>query len=228
MNKKLTALAVYLFLSIVSVVSAQRRVVLQPARAIELALQNNEAVKQAQKVVERAKANLRVSKAIYLPQVGLTGEYQRQKDGDIDDRDYITRAQASMLLAQFGEIPESLDAAQQDVRKSEIEYERAKKQSVHAVRNLWNNIILTQEEIQERRAIETELNKNSKAPKLSTQKNGYLSSVVSIQNLSCRSSNLPLTNFNDGLMWTLRNSSVSSDSIRWQKLPSHNPYLTMI
>ena len=105
MSKKLTALAVCLFLSIAGAVSAQRLVSLQPARAIELALQNNETVKKAEKVVERAKANLRVSKAVYLPQVGLTGEYQRQKDGDIDERDYLTRAQASMLLAQFGEIP---------------------------------------------------------------------------------------------------------------------------
>lgn len=166
-SKRLTkVLAVCLFFIMGSTISAQRLVILQPARVIELALQNNEAVKQAEKVVERAKANLRVSKAIYLPQVGVTGEYQRQKDGDIDDRDYLTRAQASMLLAQFGEIPESLDAAQEDVRKSEIEYERAKKQSVHAVRNLWNNIILTQEEIHERRAIETELNKKLKGTQI--------------------------------------------------------------
>ena len=167
MNKRLTRVfTVCLCLSIVSAVSAQRRVILQPARVIELTLQNNEAMKQAEKVVERAKANLRVSKAVYLPQIGLTGEYQRQKDGNIDDRDYLTRAQASMLLAQFGEIPESLDAAQEDVRKSEIEYQRVKKQSVHTVRNLWNNIILTQEEIQERRAIETELNKKLKGTQI--------------------------------------------------------------
>ena len=167
MNKRLTkVLAICLFFTIGSVVSAQRRVILQPARAIELALQNNETVKKAEKVVERAKANLRVSKAIYLPQVGVTGEYQRQKDGDIDERDYLTRAQASMLLVQFGEIPEGLDAAQEDVRQAEIEYERAKKQRVHDVRNLWNNIVLTQEEIQERRAIEVELNKKLKGTQI--------------------------------------------------------------
>ena len=162
MSKKLTALTVCLFFSIVGAVSAQRLVSLQPERAIELALQNNETVKKAEKVVARAKANLRVSKAVYLPQVGLTSEYQRQKDGDLDDRDYLTRAQVSMLLAQFGEIPQGLDAAQEEVRKVEIEYQRAKKQIVHAVRNLWHNIILTQEEIQQRRAIEIELEKKLK------------------------------------------------------------------
>ena len=158
-NKRLTALAVCLFFGIVGAVSAQRLVSLQPKRAIELALQNNEAVKKAEKVVQRAKANLRVSKAVYLPQVGLTSEYQRQKDGDIDERDYLTRAQMSMLFAQFGEIPAGLDDAQEEVRKAEIEYERARKTSVHTVRNLWNNIILTQEEIEERGAIAAELEK---------------------------------------------------------------------
>ena len=161
-NKKLTALAVCLFFSIAGATSGQRLISLQPARAIELALQNNETVRKTEKVVERAKANLRVSKAIYLPQVGVTSEYQRQKNGDIDERDYLTRAQMSMLLAQFGEIPDALDDAQEEVRKAEIEYERAKKESVHAVRNLWHNIILTQGEIEQRRAIEVELQEKLK------------------------------------------------------------------
>ena len=166
MNKRLTALALCLFFSIAGAVSAQRLVSLRPARAIELALENNKTVKKAEKVLERAKANLRVSKAVYLPQVGLTGEYQRQKDGDIDERDYLTRAQASMLLAQFGEIPQGLDDAQEDVRKAEIEYERAKKERVYAVRGLWHNIILTQEEIEERGAIAVELEKKLKGTQI--------------------------------------------------------------
>ena len=163
MNKRLAALVIgTLFFSIVSVVSAQRLVSLQPTRAIELALQNNETVRKAEKVLERAKASLRVSKAVYLPQVGITSEYQRQKDGDIDETDYLTRAQMSVLFTQFGAIPAGLDAAQEAVRKAEIEYERAKKDSVHAVRSLWHNIILTQEEIQQRRAIEVELQEKLK------------------------------------------------------------------
>ncbi len=177
MNKRLTALSVCLLLSIAGVVSAQRLVSLQPARAIELALENNEAVRKAEKVLERAKANLRVSKAVYLPQVGLTSEYQRQRDGDIDESDYLTRAQMSVLLAQFGEIPQGLDAAQEEVRKAEIEYERSKKGTVHAVRNLWHNIILTQEEIEQRRAIEVELQEKLKGMQSKQEKKriGYLS-----------------------------------------------------
>ena len=149
---------------------AQRLISLSPTRALELALQNNESVKKAEKVVERAKANLRVSKAVYLPQVGLTGEYQRQKDGDIDERDYLSRAQMSVLLAQFGEIPAGIDEAQENVRKAEIEFERAKKDVVGELRNIWHNIILTQEEIQQRRAIETELEKKLKGTQMKHEK----------------------------------------------------------
>ena len=177
MNKRLTALAACLLLSIAGAVSAQRLVSLQPARAIELALENNETVKKAEKVLERAKANLRISKAVYLPQVGLTSEYQRQKDGDIDERDYLTRAQMSVLFAQFGEIPQGLDAAQEEVRKAEIEYERAKKVTVHAVRNIWHNIILTEEEIKQRRAIEIKLKEKLRGTQLKQEEKriGFLS-----------------------------------------------------
>lgn len=147
-------------------VPAQEMVSLQATRAIELALQNNEAVKKAEKVVQRAKANLGVSKAVYLPQVGITSEYKRQKDGDFEDRDYLTRAQMSFLFAQFGEIPDGLDNAHEQVRKAEIEYERVKKETVHAVRNLWHDITLTQEEITQRQAIEIELQKKLKGTQI--------------------------------------------------------------
>lgn len=182
MNRSLTPLAAclcFIFVLFVSqgllfkgvgTVSAQELVSLRSTRAIELALQNNEAVKKAEKVVERAKANLRVSKAVYLPQVGVTSQYQRQKNGDFDERDYLTRAQMSVILAQFGEIPRGLDAAQEEVRKAEIEYERVRKETVHAVRNLWHDITLTQEEIKQRRAIEVELQKKLKSTQTKHEK----------------------------------------------------------
>ena len=182
MNKNMIPLAVYISFILAlfvgesflfkgtSTVSAQEVVSLQPTRAIELALRNNEAVKKAEKVVKRAKANLRVSKAVYLPQVEITSQYQRQKNGEIDERDYLTRAQMSVILAQFGEIPRGLDTAQEAVRKAEIEYERVKKETVHAVRNLWHDITLTQEEIKQRQAIEVELQKKSKITQIKHEK----------------------------------------------------------
>jgi outer membrane protein TolC len=182
MNKRLIPLAIRLFFIFallisqsllfkeVGIVSAQELISLRSTRAIELALQNNETVKKAEKVVERAKANLRVSKAVYLPQVGLTSQYQRQKYGDFDERDYLTRAQMSVILAQFGEIPRGLDAAQEEVRKAEIEYERVRKETVHAARNLWHDITLTQEEIKQRRAIEVELEKKRESTQIKHDK----------------------------------------------------------
>ena len=52
------------------------------------------------------------------------------------------------------------------MRKAEIEYERAKKERVYAVRGLWHNIILTQEEIEERGAIAVELEKKLKGTQI--------------------------------------------------------------
>ncbi len=166
-DKRLIKLAaITLLFSLCGGPAAQQVVTLQPARAITLALENNEAVQQAEKRVEQARANLRVSKAIYLPQVGVTGEYQRQREGDIERRDYLTRAQVSVLLTQFGEIPMALDAAQEAVRKALLDAERAKNETVYDVRTLWHNIILTQEEIAERRAIEVELQKKLKGTQI--------------------------------------------------------------
>ncbi len=167
-------LCLLIMVSIVTPLSAQRLMSLTPARAMELALQNNEVVKKAEKVVEKANANLRLSKAVYLPQVGLTGEYQRQKEGEIDERDYLSRAELSVLLAQFGAVPDGLDAAQEAVRKAEIAHERAKKDVVSALRNLWHDIILTQEEIRQRRAIEVELEEKLQATQIKHEKKRIL------------------------------------------------------
>ncbi len=167
-------LCLLITMRIVSSVSAQRLISLTPARAIELVLQNNEFVKKAEKGVDKAKANLRVAKAVYLPQVGLTGEYQRQRDGDIDERDYLSRAELSLLLMQFGELPKGLDDAQEEVRKAEIAHERAKKELVSALRNLWHDIILTEEEIRQRRAIEVELEKKLEVTQIKHEKKRIL------------------------------------------------------
>lgn len=174
MNTRLTAPALCLLLLVASAVPAQRRVFLTPARAIELTLKNNDAVKKAEKLVERAEATLRVSRAIYLPQVGVTGEYQRQKDSERDAWDYLSRAQLSVLLAQFGEVPEGLDTAQEAVRKSKIALERVKTDVVHQLRNLWHALILTQEEIAQRRAIEVELVKKLKGTQIKHEKKRVL------------------------------------------------------
>ena len=141
-------------------------------RATELALQNNKTVKKAEKVAERAKANLSISRAVYMPQLGLTGSYERYKNDDqnIDDGDYLSRAQISQLLGRFGAVPADLDQAQVDVRKSGIEHERAKKEIVYAIRRLWHDITLTLEEIQQRSNIEVSLQKKLKGIQIKHEK----------------------------------------------------------
>ena len=148
----------YLFLSVSTPILAQNQVTLTLENASRLVLKNNEEILKAQKILERAKANLRIARSVYFPQVGLTGFYERRKNGDLGvDTDYRSRVSLSQLIARFGEVPRDLDQAQENVRISEIELERAKQAVIFALRRLWHNIALTEEEIQQRSTVETTL-----------------------------------------------------------------------
>ena len=146
---------------------AQDEVTLTPEKASRLALRNNEKVLKAQKVLERAKANLQTARAVYLPQVGLTGFYERRKndDLDLDGRDYLSSVSLSQVIARFGEVPQDLDQAQENVRKSGIELKSAEQEVIFTLRRFWHNITLTEEEIQQRSAIETTLQEKLKVAK---------------------------------------------------------------
>lgn len=138
---------------------AQDEVKLTLEKASRLVLKNNEKVLKAQKVLERAKANLQSARSVYLPQIGLTGYYERRKNDDLDlgERDYLSTVSLSQVLARFGEIPADLDQAQESVRKSGIELESAKQEVIFALRRLWHDTTLTEEEIQQRSVVETTL-----------------------------------------------------------------------
>ena len=146
---------------------AQDEVILTPEKASRLTLKNNEKVLKAQKVLERAKANLQTARSVYLPQIGLTGFYERQKndDFDLDERDYLSSVSLSQVIARFGEVPTDLDQAQEAVRKSDIELKRAEQEVIFTLRRHWHNITLTEEEIQQRSVIETSLQEKLKVAK---------------------------------------------------------------
>ena len=146
---------------------AQDEVTLTPEKASRLALKNNEKVLKAQKVLERAKANLQTARSVYLPQIGLTGFYERRKndDRDLDERDYLSGVSLSQVIARFGEVPQDLDQAQENVRKSGIELKSAEQEVIFTLRRFWHNITLTEEEIQQRSAIETTLQEKLKVAK---------------------------------------------------------------
>ena len=146
---------------------AQDEVTLTPEKASRLALRNNEKVLKAQKVLERAKANLQTARSVYLPQIGLTGFYERRKndDLDLDERDYLSGVSLSQVIARFGEVPQDLDQAQENVRKSGIELKSAEQEVIFTLRRLWHNITLTEEEIQQRSVIETALQGKLKVAK---------------------------------------------------------------
>ena len=156
----------YLLLSVSVPLHPQDEVMLTLEEASRLVLKNNEKVLKAQKILERTKANLRIARSVYFPQVGLTGFYERRKNGDLGlERDYLSRVSLHQLIAQFGEVPKDLDGAQENVRLSEIELERAKQEVIFALRRLWHNIALTEEEIEQRSAVEATLQEKLKGIK---------------------------------------------------------------
>ena len=148
----------YLLLSVSVPMFAQNEVTLTLEEASRLVLKNNEKVLKAQKILERVKANLQIARSVYFPQVGVTGFFEQRKNDDLGlERDYLSRVSLHQLIAQFGEVPKDLDGAQENVRLSEIELERAKQEVIFALRRLWHNIALTEEEIEQRSAVETAL-----------------------------------------------------------------------
>jgi len=152
--------------------SAQGRLTITLDRCIRLAMKRNEAILQAQQALRKAEANLKVAQSDQYPQIGLTGFYEQQKNGEgnimynqmtfrdglyypqEEYKDYRTAASFSQLLLRFGGVPDFLDSAQEDIRIARIDYERAQKEAAYAVRQVFYNILLTQEEIAERRKLE--------------------------------------------------------------------------
>ena len=156
----------YLFLSVSVPTFAQDQVTLTLENASRLVLKNNEKVLKAQKILERDRATLRIARSVYFPQVGLTGFYERRKNDVLRlERDYLSRVSLNQVVAQFGEVPQDLDEAQEDVRLSEIELDRAEQQVIFTLRRLWHNIVLTEEEIEQRSAVETTLQEKLKGAK---------------------------------------------------------------
>jgi outer membrane protein len=136
-------------------ISAQGKLTLTLERCIQLAIEGNEAVLQAQQALHKAEANLKIAQSDQYPQVGLTSFYEQQKNGAQQEyKDYRTAASFSQLLWRFGGVPDSLDKAQEDVRNARIDYERAQKEAAYAVRQVFYSILLTQGEIAERRKLE--------------------------------------------------------------------------
>ena len=69
----------YLLLSVSVPMFAQDQVTLTLENASRLVLKNSEKVLKAQKILDRATANLRIARSAYFPQLGLTGLYERRK-----------------------------------------------------------------------------------------------------------------------------------------------------
>ena len=81
----------YLLLSVSTPILAQDQVTLTLENASRLVLKNNEKVLKAQKILDRATANLRIARSVYSPQLGLTGLYERRKSDALGlEKDYLS------------------------------------------------------------------------------------------------------------------------------------------
>ena len=155
-----------LFLSIAGVVSAQRLVSLQPERAIELALQNNETVKKAEKVVERAKATSASPKPFTSRRL--------DSPANIKDRKMATSKTETISLAHKRVCSWHNSVKSRKVLMPHRKRSAKPKLNTNAPRRRSSTLseisgiifILTQEEIKERGAIAVELEKKLEGTKI--------------------------------------------------------------
>jgi len=136
--------------------SAQEKLTLTLEKCIRLALERNEAVLQAQETLRRAEANLKVAQSDQYPQLGLTSSFLQRENSDKDKyKDYRSSVSLSQLFLRFGEMPDFLDKAHEDVRIALIDLKRAQKEVAYNVQRVFYNILLAQEEIKERNKLES-------------------------------------------------------------------------
>lgn len=156
-SRMLILIIIYSLLTINLNLFAQEKLAFSLEQYIRLALERNETVRQAQESLRRAEANLRAVRSDKYPHLDLNSLLWRREDPGIsynDSKDYLLSASLSQLLWRFGERPDFLDKAYEDLRLALIQYEGVKKDAAYKVREVFYNILLAQEEIDERRKLE--------------------------------------------------------------------------
>lgn len=156
-SRMLILIIIYSLLTINLNLLAQEKLAFSLEQCIRLALERNETVKQAQESLRRAEANLRAVRSDKYPRLDLTSSFLQRENSKTpynDSKDYLLSASLSQLLWRFGERPDFLDKAYEDLRLALIQYEGVKKDAAYKVREVFYNILLAQEEIDERRKLE--------------------------------------------------------------------------
>lgn len=88
-------------------------------RAVDMAIENDEAVLKAEQQLKKAEANLKMARSDQYPQISLTTFYERWKEENEDTaeyKDYEAEVSLEQLIARFGKVPEYLDQAQENYR----------------------------------------------------------------------------------------------------------------
>lgn len=148
----------FLLLGALCWVSASAHAVtLSLRQAVDQAIKNNEGMLQAEQRLLASESELRLAEADQHLQLHLSGDYSQSERDEDKLKDYAYRLELSQLIGRVGAIPDSLDQAQEAYRRERINYDAARQDVAFQVRLVFQNILLTQEEIQERRVLESEL-----------------------------------------------------------------------
>ena len=139
---------------------AQEKLNFTLEECVELALRNNEQVLEAQQAVTEADGALMTARSDEYLQLNFTSWYQQSKgDNDFTSKDYNGTLSAEQLLMRFGEVPKRVDAAQEQYRLADLALQDARINVVSQTRRIFYDIILIENEMEQRQALRNEIEK---------------------------------------------------------------------
>jgi len=153
-------LSLMLLATLSNVSLAQDRLNFALDECVDMTLKNNEGILKARQAVAEAEGSLMTVRSDEYLQVNFTSWYQRSKqDNNFTTKDYNGTLSAEQLLLRFGELPARLDAAQEQYRKANLELQAAKINAVSQTRRIFYDIILIQNEMEQRKELRDEIDK---------------------------------------------------------------------
>lgn len=129
-------------------------------KCVEMTLKNNEQILKAQQDLAEAESILMTARSDEHLQLNFTSWYERSKNkNDFETKDYNGTLSAEQLLMRFGAVPGRIDNAQERCRVAGLTIEAAKIDEVSNTRRIFFDIILIQEELEERKILRDEIDK---------------------------------------------------------------------
>jgi len=156
-------LGLMLLVLMLNISLAQEKLNLTLDECVEMTLKNSEQILKAQQALSEAEGALMAARSDEYLQLNFTSWYQQSKqDNDFTSKDYNGTLSAEQLLLRFGELPKRLDAAQEQCRRADLDLQAAKIDAVSQIRRIFYDIILIQNEMEQRQELRNEIEKKLK------------------------------------------------------------------